>query len=154
MINLFGKSVMQNPGHAWYHWAIAAVVVVAAVAAVVFTAGGAAPALMAAAAIVNGSVAAAATAPTVALVAAGVAIGGGMALATSAMDAEQSSTSLEDFWDYEGTGEVTGRGDVIHGCNTNTMCHMFQTKLLKLWFFGASGNNLSYSRWFAGSLSS
>ena len=91
--------MIDPTGHAWYHWAIAAVVVVAAVAAVVVTAGGAAPALIAAAAVVNGCVAAT-TASTAAIVTAGVAVGAGMALTTSAVEAAQNSESIADFWIY------------------------------------------------------
>lgn len=91
-------------GTAWYHWAIAGGVVVLLGIAVVATAGGAAPAIAAVLAVGNG-MAAATTASTIA---AGAFIGGSLALGSMAYMAGSSSNSVDEFYDQGDWGTVAG----------------------------------------------
>ncbi len=120
-LNLFaycGNSPVNRSdpsGHAWWHWAIAAVVVAAVAVAVVATAGGALPAVLAVAAVASGG----AAATTAATVAAGAFIGASMALGVAALSAAASSGSPQEFaaqgnW---GTVAATAGGALLGGAS-------------------------------------
>ncbi len=102
---------VDSTGHAWWHWAIAAVVVVACVAATVVTCGGS----LTGAATAIGMVASGGVAfSTASTVAAAATIGAATYLGMSAMTAAANSRSVSDFNAQGNWGTVLGTaGSVV-----------------------------------------